>query len=102
MMIRSIAGAIALATLSLSTLAATTQEEAQAALAAAQTAESEALAAKAAWMPTEATLTEARKAFGDGHWDQAKAAADKALSLARLSLQQANQQKTAWRDAVFR
>ena len=100
-MIRSILLAAGLTVLSLPALAAT-QAEAQAAFAAAQAAESEALAAKAAWTPTEADLTKAQKALAAGQWDQAKAAADEALTLAKLSVEQANEQKTSWRNAVFR
>jgi hypothetical protein len=81
---------------------AATQTDAEAALAAAQAAESEALAAKAAWVPTETALSNARKALDAGNWDEAKAAADEALTLAKLSIEQANEQKSSWRNAVFR
>ncbi|WP_298357186.1 hypothetical protein [Rhodoblastus sp.] len=100
-MIRSILLAFGLALLSLPAVAAT-QAEAEAALAAAQAAESEALAAKAAWTTTEADLTKAQKALAARQWDQAKAAADEALTLAKRSVEQANEQKTSWRNAVFR
>jgi hypothetical protein len=99
-MIRSILLAAGLTVLSAPAVAAT-QVEAQAALAAAQAAESEALAAKAAWTTTEADLIKAQKALAAGQWDQAKAAADEALTLAKLSVEQANEQKTSWRNAVF-
>ena len=100
-MIRAIFLAAGLAILSLPALAAT-QAEAEAALAAAQAAETEAVAAKAAWTSTEAALTQAKKALAAGKWDEAKAAADEALTLAKLSVEQANEQKTSWRNAVFR
>ena len=100
-MMRSIVLAAGIAMLSLPALAAT-QAEAEAALAAAQAAESEAVAAKAAWTTTEAGLTIARKALDAGKWDEAKAAADEALTQARLSVEQANEQKTSWHNAVFR
>jgi len=92
--------AAGLATLSLPALAAT-QAEAEAALTAAQAAETEAVAAKAAWTTTETTLTKAKKALAAGDWDAAKAAADEALALAKLSVEQANEQKTSWPIAVF-
>ncbi len=100
-MIRALFLAAGLAMLSLPALAAT-QAEAEAALAAAQAAEAEAFAAKAAWTPTEAALSEAKKALDAGNWDAAKAAADEAAALAKLSVEQANEQKTSWRNAVFR
>jgi hypothetical protein len=98
---RSILLAAGLVMLSLPALAAT-QAEAEAALAAARAAESEAVAAKAAWIPTETALTKAAKALAAEKWDEAKLAADEALALARLSVEQANEQKTSWRNAVFR
>jgi glucan biosynthesis protein len=101
-MIRTIALAAGVAILSLPALAATTQADAQAALAAAQAVENDALAAKAAWTTTEANLTKSAKALAAGKWDEAKAAADEALALAKLSIEQANAQKTIWRNAVVR
>lgn len=100
-MIRAIFLAAGAAILSLPALAAT-QAEAEATIAAAQAAESEAVAAKAAWTSTEAALIQAKKALGAGKWDEAKAAADEALTQAKLSVEQANEQKTSWRNAVFR
>lgn len=100
-MIRAIVLAAGLAWPSLPALAAT-QAEAEAALAAAQAAESEAIAAKAAWTPTEAALSNAKKALAAGKWDEAKAAANEAMTLAKLSVEQANEQKTSWRNAVVR
>jgi len=100
-MMRKIVLAAALAIFSLPALAAT-QGEAEAALEAAQAAEAQALAAKAAWTPTEAALKKAGAALEAGEWDEAKAQADAALALARLSLEQASEQKTLWRNAVFR
>ena len=100
-MIRAIILAAGLALPGLPALAAT-QAEAEAALAAAQAAESEALAAKAAWTSTETFLSDARKALAAGKWDEAKAAADEAIAQAKLSVEQANEQKTSWRNAVLR
>lgn len=99
-MMRAILLAAGLAMLNLPALAAT-QAEAEAALAAAQAAEAEAVAAKAAWIPTETALIEAKEALAAGNWNAAKAAADKALALAKLSVEQANEQKTSWRISVF-
>lgn len=100
-MIRSIFITASLAVFSLSSLAAT-QAEAQAAFVAAQAAEAEAVAAKAAWMPTEAALTAAKKALDAKDWDAAKAASTRAQALAKLSVQQAEEQKKLWQNAVFR
>jgi hypothetical protein len=100
-MMRRIPLAAALAILSLPALAAT-QGEAEAALEAAQAAETQALAAKAAWTPTEAALKKARAALDAEKWDEAKAEADEALALAKLSVEQAEEQKKVWRNAVFR
>lgn len=100
-MIRAIMLTAGLALLSLPALAGT-KAEAEAALAAAQAAESDAIAAKAAWTATETTLSDAQKALAAGKWDEAKAAADEAMTLAKLSVEQANEQKTSWRNAVVR
>lgn len=92
--------AAGLAILSLPAQAAT-QAEAEAALSAAQAAETEAIAAKAAWTTTETVLTKARNALAAGDWNAAKAAADEAMALANRSVEQANEQKSSWRIAVF-
>jgi hypothetical protein len=81
---------------------AATQREAEAALAAARAEEAKAVAVQAAWTPTEAMLSDARKALAGKQWDAAKAAADEALALAKRSLAQSEEQKTAWRNAVIR
>jgi len=100
-MIRAVLLAAGVAVLSLPALAAT-QAEAEAALAAAKAAETEALAAKAAWTTTEANLSKSVKALAACNWEEAKATADEALALARRSVEQAEEQKTIWRNAVFR
>lgn len=92
--------AAGLAMLSLPALAAT-QAEAEAAVSAAEAAEAEAIAAKAAWTTTEKYLTNAKTALAAGNWDAAKSAADEALELAKLSIEQANEQKELWPLAVF-
>ena len=99
-MMRAFYLAAGLAMLSLPALAAT-QAEAEAALTAAQATEAEAITAKAAWTSTEAALTSAKKAIAAGNWDNAKAAADEAHAQAQLSIDQANEQKTSWRTAIF-
>lgn len=81
---------------------AASQQEAEAAFAAAQAAEAKAFAARAAWTPTEAILGDAKKALAAKNWDAAKAAADEALALAERSIAQSDEQKTSWRDAVIR
>ena len=94
-----LAGGIAL--FSLPALAAS-QEDAEAAVATAQTAETAAIAAKAAWTTTEADLAKAKKALAASNWDEAKVAADEALALANRSVEQSEEQKKVWRNAVFR
>ena len=100
-MIRDIILGAGLALLSLPARAAT-QTEAEAALAAAEAAEAEAITAKAAWTSTETALSNARKALAAGKWDEAKAAAVEAIAQAKLSVEQANEQKISWRNAVIR
>ena len=100
-MIRSIVLVAGLAMLSAPALAAT-QAEAESALAAAQAAEKDAFAAKAAWTSTETALKTAQKALAAANWDEARAAADEALTMAKRSIEQSDEQKTAWRNAVFR
>lgn len=100
-MMRSFFLAAGFALLTLPAFAAT-QAEAEAAVAAAVAAEAEAIAAKAAWTTTESALADARKAIAAGKWDEAKTTADEALAMARLSIEQANEQKAVWRNAVFR
>ena len=100
-MMRSFFLATGFAMLALPAFAAT-QAEAEAAVAAAPAAEADAIAATAAWTTTESALADAKKAIVAGKWDEAKAAADEAMAMARLSIEQANEQKTSWRNAVFR
>jgi hypothetical protein len=97
-----IAPGLALVLVTLDANAAPTAEQARAALADAQKAEAAAIAAKAAWVPTEAALARSRKALASARWEEAFAAAQEARDLARLSVEQAEEQKTAWRSAVYR
>lgn len=68
----------------------------QAAYAAATQAEQQAGALQNRWTVTEEALQQARKAAAAKQYDAATALARKAEALARLSVQQAEQQKTAW------
>lgn len=78
------------------------QAEFQAAYAAAQQAEQQAGALRDRWTVTEAALKQAEKAAEAKHYDEAVALAHKAETLAKISIQQARTQQTAWRDAVVR
>ena len=78
-----------------------TQADAEAALTAAQKVEATAVADEDAWTPTVADLKKAKKAIDAKDWSAAKAAADKALVLAKLSVEQAEEQKSVWRLSVF-
>jgi hypothetical protein len=54
------------------------------------------------WIPAEASLKAAKAAFASGAWDMAVTEATKARLLAERAVEQSNEQKTAWRDAVIR
>jgi len=54
------------------------------------------------WIPAEASLKAAKAAFVAGTWDTAVAEATRARLLAERAVEQSNEQKTAWRDAVIR
>jgi hypothetical protein len=100
-MIRSIFLSLGLLTLTISTLAAT-PNEAKAALSEATKVEAQAFQAKSAWTATETALKNAQKALDDSHWDEAKQWADEAKALAIRSIEQANEQKSLWHNAVIR
>lgn len=97
---RAIFVAAGLAMLSLPAAAAS-QAEAEAAVSAAEAIETQAIEAKAAWTTTEKFLKTAKTALESGDWDAAKAAADEAQALAKLSIDQANEEKELWPLAVF-
>lgn len=78
------------------------QAQFQTAYAAAEQAEHQAGMLHDRWTPTEAALKEAREAAAAQHYAEATALARKAEELAKLSIAQARQQQTAWRDAVVR
>ena len=54
------------------------------------------------WLPAEASLKAAKAALALDAWDTAVAEATKARLLAERAVEQSNEQKTAWRDAVIR
>jgi hypothetical protein len=76
------------------------QAEFQSAYAAAQQAEQQAGALRDRWTPTEAALKQAKQAADAKNYDAATALAREAETLAKISVQQARAQETAWRDAV--
>jgi len=82
--------------------AAATEADAAASLSAAVAMEAKAREAQAAWTPTETALAAAKKALDSKNFELAKQQADEALALAKRSLEQAEQQKSVWRDAVVR
>jgi hypothetical protein len=100
-MIRSFYLMVGLALVSFPVLA-TPETEARDMLSKAQAEESAAREAKCAWVPTETALTKAQKAVDGKQWKEAKEAAEEALTLARLSIKQANEQKSLWQNAVIR
>jgi len=82
--------------------AANTAVDVQSALAAAEAAEKAAGALKNQWTVTEDALTAAKKAAAAGDYDTAVRFAKRAEALAKASIDQANEQKNAWRAAVVR
>jgi ribosomal protein L7/L12 len=76
------------------------QAEFQSAYAAAQQAEQQAGALRDRWTPTEAALKQAKQAADATNYDVATNLAREAETLAKISVQQARAQETAWRDAV--
>jgi hypothetical protein len=56
----------------------------------------------ATWTVTKPELEKAGKAAEAGRYDEAKRLADHAAALAQASIEQAEQQKTAWKAAVVR
>ena len=76
--------------------------EAEAAVAGALKAEDAAGLTGNRWLPAEASLKAAKAALASGAWDTAVTEATKARLMAERALEQSNEQKTAWRDAVIR
>ncbi|MBU6498645.1 MAG: hypothetical protein KGJ41_07220 [Rhodospirillales bacterium] len=71
-------------------------------LAAAIKADQQAAALHNRWVPTEAALKEAKAAAAGGDFEKATALAKKAQALAERSVQQAEEQKKLWQNAVLR
>ena len=78
------------------------QATATAALAAATQAEDQAATLGNRWVPAEAALKSARDAQARQDWDTTLAEATQARALANRAIEQAQEQKTLWRDAVIR
>ena len=81
---------------------AASEAQAQQCVAEASATEARALAAQAAWTSTEQVLAAARKALEAKDWDGACKAAIEAKAQAERALEQANEQKSLWRDAVLK
>jgi osmotically-inducible protein OsmY len=76
--------------------------QAETAVAGAVSAEDAAARLGNRWIPAEASLKAAKAALASGNWDAAVTEAIKARLLAERAVEQSNEQKTAWRDAVIR
>jgi hypothetical protein len=85
-----------------SSLAAGAEADFKAAFAAAEAANKEAGALRNQWTVTAAALADAKKAAGNGDFDQAVAAAKEAEALARASIFQATSEKDAWKALEIR
>lgn len=83
-------------------LRAADRNEAQSAIAGAVKAEDAAGRLGNRWIPAETSLKAAKAAFASGTWDMAVTEATKARLLAERAVEQSNEQKSAWHDAVIR
>lgn len=81
---------------------AATSQDFAASYAAAFAAEKQAGVLHHQWTATETVLKEAEQANAQKHSNTAVALARRAEALATASIEQAKQQKTAWRDAVIK
>ncbi len=79
---------------------AASEADFKAAYAAAAKAEQQAMAVRNAWTVTETTLKDAQKAAAAQKFDDAVELAKYAEALAKASLRQEKEQRTAWRAAV--
>ena len=77
------------------------EQDFTAAYAVAAKVEQQALAMQAAWTTTEKALKDAKKAADAKDYDRATALARQAEALAKQSIRQAEEQKTAWRHAAI-
>jgi hypothetical protein len=82
--------------------AAGSETDFKAAYAAAEAAEREAGRLRNQWTVTAAALDEAKKAAGNGHFDQAVSLAREAEALAKASIFQATSEKEAWKNLEIR
>jgi hypothetical protein len=94
---RPIALAICAALILATPAVAASKQDFNAAYAAAEKVEHQALAMQDAWTTTEKTLKEAKKAAAANDYNLATAFARKAEALAKVSVRQAQEQKTLWR-----
>jgi hypothetical protein len=83
-------------------LAAGSEADFKAALAAAEAVEKEAGQLRNQWTVTAAALAEARKAAGKGNYDLAISSARDAEALARASIFQATSEQAAWKELEIR
>ena len=81
---------------------AASEQDFAGAYAAAEKVEKQALTMQAAWTTTEKTLKAAKKAADAKDYDHATTLAREAEALAKRSIEQAKEQKTAWQKAVVR
>lgn len=54
------------------------------------------------WLPAEASLKAAKAALASGNWDMAVTQATRTRLFAERAVEQSNEQKTVWRDAIIR
>jgi hypothetical protein len=83
-------------------MAASTEADYKAALAAAEVAERAAGDVKNQWTTTEQALAAAQKAAAAGDFAAAVSTANNAKALAEASIAQAKEQQDAWKAAVIR
>jgi hypothetical protein len=94
---------LVIATWGFSTAAfAAAADDFRAAFAKAEAAERQAGALKNQWTTTESELKAAQHAAAAGNYDEAVKHAQFAEALAKASIAQANEQATAWKNAVIR
>jgi multidrug resistance efflux pump len=88
--------------LPIAAMAASTEADFKAALAAAEAAEKDAGLMKNQWTTTEQALAAAKKAAAGNDFDTAVKQAQQAEALAKASIAQAKEQQDAWQAAVIR
>jgi hypothetical protein len=85
-----------------SALAASSEADYKAALAAAEAANNEAAGLRNQWTVTAAAIAAAKKAAEAGDFDKAVASSNEAEALAKASIFQATSEKTRWKDLEIR